>query len=200
MARPREFDIDKAIEDMSEQFWAHGYEGTGITDLEEKTGLARASLYAAFGSKQNMLHQSIDFYLDNRIEMIISPIDDSGLEGAADFFRRFAKVVEMKPERAAMGCLVVNSVVELGRTDSGVTRRAERYRTRIRSAFRSALDKAAEDGDVEGHVSERADLAYMMLMGLYVSVKGGASLDEVKALSDVAVNVVESWRVPSPVG
>lgn len=195
MARPREFDTDATVAVMTDKFWADGFEATGITDLEKATGVGRASLYAAFGSKQHMLYRSIDFYLDEWIERIVSPIDDGGLDGAADFFRRFAGVVEARPERAAMGCLVVNSVVELGRADSEIADRADRYRGRIRGAFKSALKRAVEDGDMAGGIEERSDLAYMMLMGLYVSVKGGSALEEIRRLCTVAVGVVESWRV-----
>ena len=195
MARPREFDIDKAIEDISEQFWADGYEATSITDLEEATGLARASLYAAFGAKQNMLHQAIDFYLAGRIETVASAVDNGGLDAVAGWFERFATVREHKPERAAMGCLMVNSMVELGSVDPEVVARGERYLVRIRRAFSSALTMAVENGDMEGPVEEKADLASMLLMGLFVSIKGGADLEEIQRLSKVAVGVVDSWRL-----
>ncbi|MCP3995288.1 MAG: TetR/AcrR family transcriptional regulator [bacterium] len=198
MARPREFDIDKAIEDISDQFWAEGFESSGITDIEKVTGVARASLYGAFGSKMEMLHQAIDFYLDNRVEVIIGPVDGTGLDGVVDFFRRFAGIVKARPERAAMGCLMVNSTVELGTSDPGVNERAVRYRNRIRGAFRSALEQAYADGEIDGRVKEHADLAYIMLMGLYVTVKGGASPDEVQNLCNLAIDTTESWRVTTP--
>ena len=120
----------------------------------------------------------------------------AGLDGVTGFFRRFAQINTEQPERAAMGCLMVNSVVELGKSDPGVTDRAEWYRNRVRGAFRSALQKAVQQGDVSGAIEGRVDLSYMMLMGLYVSVKGGATLDEIIRLSEVAIGVAESWRLP----
>lgn len=197
MARPREFDPDQTIQQIAAKFWADGYEATGITDLEETTGLARASLYAAFGPKQAMLHQSIDWYLDNRIEQFASAVDDGGLDGAANWFRSFARVRRERPDEAQMGCLMVNSVVELGGEDPGVVERAERYRLRVRGAFHSALVKAVDDGDMEdGLLDARADHLYLMLMGMFVSIKSRASLDEIEALCRVAVDVIESWRLP----
>ena len=91
-----------------------------------------------------------------------------------------------------MGCLIVNSVVELGHSDPDVAVRAERYRERVRGAFRSALDRAAQDGQIEGDTETLVDLAFMMLMGLYVSVKGGASIEEINRLCGVAIQTVES--------
>ena len=71
MARPREFDMDVAIAQIGDVFWDGGFEATSITDLEDATGLARARLYAAFGTKRDMLHRSIDNYLDGPLEMVI---------------------------------------------------------------------------------------------------------------------------------
>ena len=199
MARPREFDTKAAIESICDQFWADGYEATGIADLESATGLARARLYAAFGSKHEMLNQAIDFYLESRIDVIFSRVDDRGIAGVVNFFRTFAWIVAEHPERAEMGCLVVNSMVELGRSDPDVAVRAERYRDRVRGAFCSALERDAEEGRLAGDVQSLSDLAFMMLMGLYVSVKGGAPSDEIERLCGIAIGVVESWRIDTEV-
>ncbi len=198
MARPRTFDIDVAIEDIAMRFWADGYESTGLTDLEDATGVVSASLYNVFGSKKEMLHRAMDFYLEKNIEMVISPVDDGGLGAVVDFFRRFARIVEANPDKAARGCLMVNSVVELGGEDPRVDERAKRYRARIQRGFRSALQVADDAGEIEGQVDARADLSYMMLMGLYITVKGGAAINDVKRLANVAALTAESWRANRP--
>ena len=193
MARPRQFDTTIAIGDICEQFWTDGYEATSIADLESATGLARARLYAAFGSKREMLHRAVDFYLEDKVDQIFRRVDNSGLAGVVDFFKKFAWINNEMPERAAMGCLVVNSVIELGNSDPEIAARAERYRNRVRGAFRSALQKASEDGRIASEVDSLTDLAYMMLMGLYVTVKSGAPLAEINRLCDIAIKEVESW-------
>ncbi len=195
MARPREFDTKEAIASICDQFWSDGYEATGIADLESATGLARARLYSAFGSKQGMLYEAIDFYLESRIDVIFSRVDNGGIAGVANFFRTFAQIVAEHPERAEMGCLVVNSMIEFGRSESELVERADRYRERVRGAFRSALERDAAEGRLAGNVESLADLAYVMLMGLYVTVKGGAPLEEINRLCGIAIEVVESWRI-----
>ena len=197
MARPREFDTTTAIESICEKFWAGGYEATGITDLEKATGLARARLYAAFGSKRGMLHRAIDFYLESRVAPLFSEVGNRGLAGVVSFFRTFDRITAENPERAAMGCLIVNSVVELGRSDPDVVSRADSYRRRVRGAFRSALETASKEGPLMDEVETLADLAFMMLMGLYISVKGGAGREEIKRLCAVAIHTVESWQITS---
>ena len=197
MARTREFDTDQAIEAIAEQFWAGGYEATGIADLVEATGVGRASLYGAFGSKHDMLLKAIDFYLVERIEKMVEPVEAGGLDAATSIFRQFAFIRETMPERAQMGCLMVNTSVELSSSDPEVAALAERFRNRHRRAFRTALTKAVESGEIVGPIEERVDIATMLVLGLFVAIRGAAPLEEVKRLSDAAVSVVQSWRVPA---
>ncbi len=60
--RPREFDMDQAIERALELFWRRGYEGTSMSDLTEALGITRASLYAAFGNKEGLFQRVMDRY------------------------------------------------------------------------------------------------------------------------------------------
>lgn len=199
MGRPREFDTEQAIDDIAQRFWRDGYEATGIADLVEATGVGRASLYAAFGSKQEMLHRSIDHYMDRFIEPLAVLIEGGGLDAAADQFRRMAFAREHKPERAAMGCLMVNSNVELGDSDPTIVELGTRYRERMRSAFRTALTQAEESGEMDGAVEERSEQATLLLLGIFVAIKGGADLKEIQGLIAAAIGVVESWRIgPAP--
>ena len=194
MARPREFDTGVAIADIADRFWSDGYEATGISDLVEATGVARASLYGAFGSKSEMLHLAIDHYITHDIERIVSTVDHGGIDAIAGWFRRFAWVREHKPEMALRGCLVVNSIVELGDSDGIVVDLSERYRNRIRHAFRTALEAAAENDEFDGDIEATTELALLMLMGLYINIKSGADLEKIRRLSGIAASTAESWR------
>src|SRR2546430_15055098 len=66
MARPREFEIDTALDRAVDLFWTKGYEATSLGDLCAATGLSRSSFYATFGSKRNLLLQTVDRYVDRR--------------------------------------------------------------------------------------------------------------------------------------
>jgi AcrR family transcriptional regulator len=62
IGRPREFDIDAALEKAMRLFWAKGYEGTSVGDLTETLGISRPSLYAAFGDKQSLFRAALERY------------------------------------------------------------------------------------------------------------------------------------------
>jgi AcrR family transcriptional regulator len=54
MGRPRSFDTETVITAARNAFVRTGYAATSIDDLLRATGLQRASLYSAFGSKRGL--------------------------------------------------------------------------------------------------------------------------------------------------
>lgn len=62
MARPREFDETEVLDRALETFWSKGFDGTSIQDLIASTGLARASLYGAFGDKHQLYERVLEHY------------------------------------------------------------------------------------------------------------------------------------------
>src|SRR5207249_12070658 len=62
--RPRDFDIDKALDKAMRVFWRKGYLGTSLSDLTKSMGINRPSLYSAFGDKQSLFHKALDHYAD----------------------------------------------------------------------------------------------------------------------------------------
>ena len=60
--RPREFDLDQALDAAINVFWSQGYEGTTLDDLTKAMGISRPSLYAAFGDKEATFKRAVERY------------------------------------------------------------------------------------------------------------------------------------------
>ena len=69
MGRPREFEIEDALDAAAKAFWSQGYEATSLEDLMKATGLHKGSLYKAFGCKHDLFKSSLEYYL-RKIEMV----------------------------------------------------------------------------------------------------------------------------------
>src|SRR5260221_3648512 len=64
MGRPREFEVDRALDVALQVFWRKGYEGASMADLTEAMGITKPSLYAAFGNKEELFRKALDRYVD----------------------------------------------------------------------------------------------------------------------------------------
>jgi AcrR family transcriptional regulator len=60
--RPRTFDPDTALRQALDLFWERGYEGTSLNDLAQAMGIASASIYACFGSKEDLFRKVMALY------------------------------------------------------------------------------------------------------------------------------------------
>src|SRR5437867_10098735 len=103
--RPLAFDPDVALDAALRQFWAHGFEGTSLQDLERATKLSRSSLYNTFGSKGALFDRAVGRYLDLLDRALLGPLE-SGTEGLADL-RRFVDRLGSQLDDSAVvaGCL-----------------------------------------------------------------------------------------------
>jgi len=141
MTRPREFDIDMALDRAMHVFWAKGYEAASLDDLCAATRLSRSSLYAAFGGKRDLLLQSLDRYAERgtaRIaEMLAAPPLRAALWSLATGF--IDQIVEGS---GRTGCFIGNCAAELARRDRAVAAHLSRALARTEARFRAALDAA----------------------------------------------------------
>ena len=74
MARPREFDIDEALDAAMGVFWERGYEATSMVNLMDATGLHKGSIYKAFEDKHDLFLQALRRYLNNVYQMFHSTL------------------------------------------------------------------------------------------------------------------------------
>jgi AcrR family transcriptional regulator len=62
--RPRTFDREAALRRAMEVFWAKGFDTCSMADLVDAMGINSPSLYAAFGSKEDLYREAVELYTD----------------------------------------------------------------------------------------------------------------------------------------
>src|ERR1700761_5248711 len=62
MARPREFDVDAALDGAIGVFGEHGFEGASAERLVNAMGIGRQSLYDTFGDKWRLYRAAVRRY------------------------------------------------------------------------------------------------------------------------------------------
>ena len=148
MARPREFDMDEALDAAMGTFWTKGYESTSMTDLMEATGLHKGSIYKAFEDKHDLFMKSLTRYLDRAYQRMhgilseaTSPVDGlrAWLQGAA------ALCCDQPVQR---GCMAMNAVVELGAHDAKVSALLRRHHARASSLLIETIEQGQRTGQI----------------------------------------------------
>ena len=194
MARRPSYDTRAVIEAARDVFSERGVELTSIADLEERTGLNRSSLYNAFGNKEGLFEAALRSYLEEGIQSRLRSLaqPSAGLNTVAAFFSGMGQTFRADPKRGERGCLMVNTVAELGSHDPR-TALASSYRDAFRSAFRTALRQAAARKEIsERRVRSRAHLLASLTMGLFITARIDP-MDAAQVCEGVAAEV-KSWR------
>ena len=117
MGRPREFDIDEAIQMATELFWRKGYEGTSLSDLTGAMRITAPSFYFAFGNKEKLFRRVIEQYYESQIELLESALREPTVRGVAErFLYGYADVLTGRSH--APGCLALNSSLPCAEDDT----------------------------------------------------------------------------------
>lgn len=196
MARPRSFDEDRALDAAMRVFWANGYEGTSTQDLCEATGLGRSSIYNTFLSKYDLFTRALARYLDLMAAHQAAILEDPERSAAERLRELFTVIVadELATRRGGhtLGCLAVNTTVELAPHDPGIARLLERDTARRLSL----LQKVVATGQREGSLAsprDPGDLARYLnavIAGLRISAQGGADRAALTAIADTALDTL----------
>jgi TetR/AcrR family transcriptional repressor of nem operon len=183
MARPKSFDEDAVLDQAAELFWERGYEGTSLADLETHLGLGRQSLYNTFGDKHGLFLKALDRYREHAGEKALGQL--GGPEGGLKALRRYFEwAVEMLTSSdVRRGCLVTNTISELGSADSAALLRCNHSRDQLERAFRGSLAHAKAKGELPKSLDVEATATLLAIhnYGLHVMAKTGATRKQLLA-------------------
>lgn len=192
--RPRTFDTDKVVDGALELFWRDGYAATTTRTLESELGVTQSSLYNAFGSKRALLDKTLTRYQERVTSRLLVPLEESteGLGSLATFFTALSRWISRDGRR---GCMLINLMAEDGGETDEVSSQTRSYRSRMRRAFRGALERAADVGELRANDQETgADLLVALVLGLNIAARGGASSGELRGMSLAIRAQIDSWR------
>ena len=170
MARTKEFDPDKVLDDAMALFWQRGFESTSMADLVDGLGIARASLYATFGDKHALYLKALDRYVERRDPAVVERLSAPGspLAAVVSFIAEYA--AEIAADEQRRGCLVVNAAVERLPGDDAAAQRVRSSWQTLEVALTSALSRARAEGELAADADPRALARFVLvvLQGLRV--------------------------------
>jgi len=173
VARPRKFDPDEVLDRSMREFWERGYRDTSVDDLVEATGVRPGSLYNAFpGGKRGLFLKSLDRYSKLVVPEKLGALERPGA-GVAELRAYFdGLVLDLTTREGQIGCLMVNSAVELAAEDSEVGEVVRGHMARLERNAERALRNAKRRGEISADVSPRAKATQLMATGMGLMVVG----------------------------
>lgn len=170
-------------------FWEKGYDATSISDLTEAMGIGAPSLYAAFGSKEELYETALEAY-GSRYGGIVW--DDFH---AAKTAREAVKAYLVNSASALTGCVLDlprGCMATLARVDCGknpeLAERLRKGRASGHAVLEERVKRGARDGELpSAAVAKLATFAQMVQSGMSVLARDGATRAELEAAVDVAM-------------
>ncbi|MGA2736027.1 MAG: helix-turn-helix domain-containing protein [Bryobacteraceae bacterium] len=190
MARTKEFDGGRALDDAVRVFWEKGYEATSIQDLVNAIGVNGASLYQSFGGKRELFLKALERFAacDRNIAQAAT--------GIAPGLARIRAALRLAGEQAAAdtrGCMIVNAIVEQAAQDCEMQAMGGAARQRLEDFFAESLAEAERRGEIRG-VRDRLALARFLtntLFGLRVTAKTRAGAQAIRAIVETTLGFIE---------
>ncbi|WP_105402391.1 TetR/AcrR family transcriptional regulator [Neorhizobium sp. T7_12] len=191
--RPREFEIEEALDKAIVVFSARGYHAASISELKDAMGLAAGSLYKAFKDKKAIFLASFDRYKQVRNALLDQELAEgaNGRDKVSRMLRFYAEASHGVSGRR--GCLVVGTAIELAVYDTEAAERVGRSMARSEALFDTLIREGQADGSIPAAIdpSATARLLLSVTQGLRVLGKTGPNRDRAFSVVDTAMKLLD---------
>jgi AcrR family transcriptional regulator len=191
MGRPREFDLDQALENALHVFWEKGYEGASMADLTGAMGITKPSLYAAFGNKEELFRKALDTYLDGPAGYAKLALQKPTARAVVEALL-YGEVDAVTDPECPAGCLSVNGALTGGDTAESIKEELRTRRAAWEEDLRLRLERAKAEGDLPAAADATALARYIatMMQGIAVQAVGGTARADLKKIVEM---VLTTW-------
>jgi AcrR family transcriptional regulator len=188
MGRPREFDVDEALDAALRVFWSKGYEGASYADLTKAVGVERPALYSAFGNKEALFRQALERYYEHYLHYFFEALQlPTAREVTAHILYNAVDLNTRYPEHT--GCLGVNGVLAGSDSAEPVRQALIEARADGEAQLRERFVRAKAEGDLPSTADPDVLATFVMSVqhGIAVQAKAGFGRERLRAVADHAL-------------
>ncbi|MDX2019972.1 MAG: TetR/AcrR family transcriptional regulator [Deltaproteobacteria bacterium] len=191
MARPKEFDRDKALDAAMQVFWTRGYEATSVGDLINATGIGRQSMYDTFGDKHALYLAALDRYVQKYGDQVEKAV--LGDQPVRKQLREMlARIIEFTVDDPSRSCMLLSAAAERCPLDRGVQRRFAANTEVMEKALTARFERARREGEIAAHHVPQALAKFFVnaVNGLQISAKSGSDRRTLEQVADLTLSVL----------
>lgn len=174
----RHFDPDVAVAQVVPLLWRRGWSHTGMQEIVSATGLSRSSLYATFGSKNELCLGALNRYMVDHADPAFRELetDGRGLPTIAAFFGQLITARCSGP-RARWGCLATNLQVAAEGANPDIREVLDEHHQHLVAALATALRAAERAGQLRDDVVIGASAEHLALLAQGVNLRSRAGAE-----------------------
>lgn len=192
MGKYAKFNRDEVIEKATNLYWQKGFHATSMRNLQDVIDMRPGSIYATFGSKENLFRESIHHYAQNGRELLQNCIDNAPtpLTGLKQFIKTV--IIERKAASPSGMCMIVKTVAELTEQDNPeLLSEAKRALNDIEVAFTNTIEQAMAIGEIDSskNAALLAQYVQIQLIGLRTYAR---ATDDCQSISQFIDNIFEA--------
>lgn len=199
VSRNKNADLDRVLRAATRVFLERGFSATSMSDLVAATGMNRAGLYAAFGSKHQLYITALGRYREDT-EPELRAITRRALDRAEgerlDAPLVVADLLDVVARQSKEGGFVVRAAVELA-DDPATMRRVQEAWTELERDLAAILARAVERGEMDA-AADTGRLARTALVFIQGALVIGHADEDERRLADAAAGLVDLLSAHSP--
>ena len=192
MPSPKGYIREEVLDRAIELFRRQGYSATSTAELVEELGMNRKSMYAEFGSKQELFEAALKRYSEIHLSRVLAPIEapDADAQSIRNAFDGYASA--SKTKYRGLGCLMANTAVERAALDPGSAQFVDDYLARLDAGFRNALENSKKNGAIakNANVDDLAAHFVNAVVGISALLRAKATPEQMFAASRGVTSVL----------
>ena len=151
MARAQ-FDKEQVLENAANAFWRLGYNATSMQTVFEQTGLKPGSIYLAFGNKEGLFKESLNFYTLQSLEKLESTLTEHPTveEAIRHILIRF---IDESCQSSYCSCFLVKSQLELSEHQAELKSYVSERLRKVESLYCKHLSKTNTASEAQAKAS-----------------------------------------------
>ncbi|MDF7652069.1 TetR/AcrR family transcriptional regulator [Candidatus Pantoea formicae] len=183
--RPKVFDREDALDKALMLFWAHGYEGTSLSDLVEATGAKAPTLYAEFENKEGLFRAAMQRYIETFSAQRNAVLDDESrdVKSAIEAYFRATAACFTECDKPA-GCFFICTSSALSSGSEEIAHMLAQQHHAQERALKQFLELRQQRGELP-QCADSATLASFLaclLQGMSVRAREGATRDDLDGI------------------